>query len=239
MATRKAVVQVAHGDLAVTAHVETERLEAHEIESGPEVVRWDRETDQPVVRQRYVKETHEEIEGEPALPSGTVGYRYVNEDGETVPGERVVHVQRTPEGEVERVEKRPTTVLKGEPLPVEKWVDLDDVSRFLVESTYEVWGQEAADEAALQELAEWVEEHRETPMFVWLLQPDFFKTWGVLVPTFTADRESFSQLVKTTRKTVEPDHEMPVLSQSEVEDLIEAAEAGYVEQEVPGVRATP
>lgn len=234
MATRKGVIQLAHQDLEVSAKFETERMEAHEIEDGPEIVRWDREAGQPVIRQRYVKPDHEDIEGEPALPKGTVGYRYVNEDGEVVPKERLVYVQRTPDGETERVEKRPSTVLKGEALPVEKWVDLDRVGNFLVESTYELWGQEAADEAALQELAEWIDDHGETPMFVWMLQPDFFKTWGLLVPEFNEDRTEFTLLVKTTRKTVEPEHEMPVLSQAEVQDLLEAAEAHFIEQEAPG-----
>lgn len=234
MATRKGIIQVAHEDLAVTAHFETERMEAHEIDEAPEVVRWDREADQPVIRQRYAKETHDDLEDESALPSGTVGYRYVNEDGEPVPKERQVFVQRTPEGEVQQVEKRASTVLKGEVVPVEQWVDLDRVDSFLVESTYELWGQDAADEAALQELAEWVDEHGETPMVVWMLQPDFYKTWGILVPWFDDDREAFTILVKTVRKTVEPEHEMEVLSSGEVEDLREQAEAKFVEQEVPG-----
>lgn len=110
MATRKGIIQLAHEDLAITARFATERMEAHEIDEAPEVVRWDRETDSPVIRQRYVKPGHEEIEGEPALPSGTVGYRYVNEDGEEVPDERIVYVQRTPDGETERVEERPVAV---------------------------------------------------------------------------------------------------------------------------------
>lgn len=234
MATRKGVIQLAHDDLAVTADFETERMEAHEIEEGPEIVRWDREADQPVIRQRYVKPDHEDINDEPALPSGTVGYRYVNEDGEEVPDERMVYVQRNPDGEVERVEKRPSTVLKDEALPVEKWVELDELGNYLVESTYELWGQEAADEAALQELAEWIDEHGRTPMFVWMLQPDFYQTWGVLVPKFDEDRAEFSMLVKTVRKTIEPEHEMPVLSQNEVENLLEESEAHFVEQEAPG-----
>jgi hypothetical protein len=234
MASRKGIIQLSHEDLAITARFETERLEAHEIEEGPEIVRWDRETDQPVVRQRHVKPDHDEIEDEPGLPKGTVGYRWVNEEGEVVPDERLIYVQRTADGDVERVEKRPSTVLKGEPLPVEKWLDLDDVGDFLVESTYEVWGQEPEDEAALQELAEWIRDEGEVPMFVWMLQPDFFKTWGLLVPEFDEDDERFALLVKTTRKTLEPEHEMPVLTQSEVEDLLAEAEAHFVEQEAPG-----
>ena len=154
MATRKGVIQLTHEDLAVTASFETERMEAHDIEEGPEIVRWDREAGQPVIKQRYVKPDHDAIEDEPALPRGTVGYRYVNEDGEEVPDERMIYVQRRPDGEVERVDKRPSTVLKGEPLPVEKWIDFDRINDFLVESTYELWGEEPTDEAALQELAE-------------------------------------------------------------------------------------
>lgn len=234
MATRKGVIQLAHEDLAVTARFETERMEAHDIDDAPEIVRWDRDSNGPVIRQRYVKPIHEDIEGEPALPSGTVGYRYVNEDGEEVPDERIVYVQRTPDGDVERVEKRPSTVLKGEPIPVERWIPVEDVGNYLFESTYELWGHEAADEAALQELAEWVTENGETPMLVWMLQPDFLKTWGILVPEFSDDGESFAVLVKTVRKTVEPRHEMPVLSQTEVEELMAEAEAQFVEQEVPG-----
>lgn len=234
MATRKGIIQLAHEDLAVTARFETERLEPDEIEDAPDIARWDPETDQPVIRQRYVKPEHDEIEGEPALPSGTVGYRYVNEDGDEVPSERLVHVMRTEDGDVERVDKRPSTVKKDEVLPVEKWIPREDVGNFLVESTYELWGREAADEAALQELAEWIDEAGEVPMFVWLLQPEFYKTWGILVPEFNEDRSAFSLLVRVTRKTLEPTHEMPVLSEAEAEEVLEAAEAHFIEQEVPG-----
>lgn len=234
MATRKGVIQVTRENLAVAANFETEKLEAREIEDAPEIARWDSETNQPVVRQRYAKEAHDDIEDEPALPKGTVGYRYVNEDGDEVPNERLTYVQLTPEGDAEEVEKRPSSVLTGEVVPVEKWVDRDAVDTFLVESTYEVWGQEAADEAALQELAEYVEEAGETPMFVWMLQPEFYKTWGLLVPQFDEDADEFSLFVKTTRKRLEPNHEMPVLSQSEIEEIEAAAEEHFVEQEVPG-----
>lgn len=234
MATRKGIIQLTREDLAVTARFETERLEAHDIEAGPEIARWDSETDQPVVRQRYVKETHDDIDGEPPLPEGTSGYRWVNEDGEEVPKERLTYVQLKPDGEVEGVEKRPTTVLKDEVLPVEKWVDRDVVDRFLVESTYEVWGREAGDEVELQKLAEYIEEAGETPMFVWMLQPEFFKTWGILVPQFDEGDQSFSLFVKTTRKRMDPEHEMPIMSVEEVEDIRAAAEEHFVEQEVPG-----
>lgn len=234
MATRKGVIQLMREDLAVTARFETERMEAHEIEEGPEIARWDSETDQPVVRQRYVKETHSEIEGEPPLPKGTVGYRYVNEDGDEVPKERLTYVQLKPDGEVEEVEKRPSTVLKDEVLPVEKWVNREAVEQFLVDSTYEVWGREAEDEAELQKLAEYIDDAGEGPMFVWMLQPEFFKTWGILVPQFDEEREAFSLFVKTTRKRMESEHEMPVMSAAEVEEIRAETEEHFVEQEVPG-----
>lgn len=233
MATRKGILQLSHEDLAVVAEFETERLEAENIESPPEIARWDAGTDQPVVRQRYVTEEHDDIDGEPALPKGTVGYRWVNEDGEEVPKERLTYVQRTPDGEVEEVEKRPTTVRKDEALPVETWVDLDEVGSFLVESTYELWGREPEDEAELQRLAAYVEEAGETPMVVWLLQPAFLKTWGLLEPRFDEDREQFSIVVKVTQKRIEPKHEMPVMEEGEVEELLAQAEEHFVEQETP------
>lgn len=234
MATRKGIIQLTKEGLAVTARFETERLEAHDIEDGPDVTRWDTETDQPVIRQRYVKEAHDELDDEPPLPKGTVGYRYVNENGDEVPKERLTFVQLTPDGEAKEVEKRPSTVLTDEVVPVEKWVSRGAVEQFLTDSTYEVWGQEAEDEAELQELAEYIEDAGEAPMFVWMLQPSFYRTWGILVPQFDDEAEEFSLFVKTTRKRLEPDHEMPVLSQSEVEDLARDAEDQFVEQEVPG-----
>lgn len=234
MATRKGVIELARGDLIVRAHFETERLEPREIEDWPEITRWDAEADRPIVRERHVKEQHEELEGETALPTGTVGYRYVTEDGEEVPKERVTFAQVRPDGEVEMVEKRPSTVRKGEEVPVEKWVDRDDVDQFLIDDIYEVWGQEAEDEAELQELAEYIEETGEAPMFVWMLQPTLYKTWGIMVPQFDEAAEEFSLFVKTTRKRIEPEHEMPIMEKSEVEDLLSESEERFVEQEVPG-----
>ncbi len=234
MATRKGIIELARGDLIVRAHFETERLEPREIEDWPEIARWDAEADRPVVRERHVKEGHEELEGETALPSGTVGFRYVTEDGEEVPKDRVTFVQVKPDGEVAAVKKRPSTVLKDQVVPVEKWVAREDVEQFLTDETYEVWGQEAEDEAELQELAEYIEESGEAPMFVWMLQPTLYKTWGIMVPQFDEDAEEFSLFVKTTRKRIEPEHEMPLMEQAEVEDLVTDSESQYVEQEAPG-----
>lgn len=234
MATRKGILKLSRNDLAVVASFETERLEAENIESPPEIVRWDAETDQPVVRQRYVKSTHEEIDGEPPLPEGTTGYRWVNEDGEAVPKERLTYVQRKPDGDVEEVNKRPTTVLKDEPLPVEQWVDLAKVGSYLVDATYEIWGEEPADEADLQKLASYIEEEGETPMVVWLLQPAFLKSWGLIVPEFDEEEERFSLVVKVTQKKIEPQHSMPVLEPGEVDELLAESEEHFVEQEVPG-----
>lgn len=234
MATRYGVLDLSRDDLDVEAAFETERLEAESIEEPPDIARWDPETDQPVIRQRYVKPDHEEIDDEPALPEGTVGYRWVTEDGEVVPTERLTYVQRKPDGSVEPVDKRPTTVLKDEPLPVERWVSRDEVDTFLVESTYEIWGREPADEAELQRLAEYIEADGETPMVVWMLQPAFLKSWGVVVPEFDEDEEQFGLVVRVTQKKIEPEHSMPLLSAEEVEDVIAEAEARYVEQEAPG-----
>jgi len=234
MATRYGVLELSREDLEIEAAFETERLDAQDIEEAPEIARWDPETDGPVVRQRYVKPTHEEIDGEPALPEGTVGYRWVTEDGEVVPSERLTYVQRTPDGDVERVDKRPTTVTKDESLPVERWVPLDEVGSYLVESTYELWGREAADEADLQRLAEYVEQEGETPMVVWMLQPAFLKTWGLLVPEFDEEEDRFSIVVRLTQQRIEPEHSMPVLSAEEVEAVLAEAEAHFVEQEAPG-----
>lgn len=234
MATRNGILKLSREELAVVAAFETERLEAQNIENPPDIARWDAETDQPVVRQRYVKEAHDDIQGEPALPKGTVGYRWVNEDGDVVPTERLTYVQRKPDGEVEEVSKRPTTVKKGEPVPVEQWVPREAVGSFLVDSTYELWGQAAEDEADLQQLARYIEDEGETPMLVWLLQPAFLKSWGILDPQFDEDEERFSIVVKVTQKEIEPEHTMPLLEESEVESLLEEAEEHFVEQEVPG-----
>lgn len=234
MATRKGVLKISRDEIAVVAGFATEKLEAKPIENPPEIARWDTKTEQPVIRQRYVKEEHEEIDGEPALPEGTVGYRWVNEDGEEVPKERLTYVQRSPEGDVEEVEKRSTTVLKDEPVPVEQWVPVDTVGSFLVESTYELWGQEAEDEAELQRLAEYIEDAGEAPMLVWMLQPAFLKKWGILVPEFDEEAEQFSFVVKVTQKKIEPEHEMPVLEEGEVEEILTEAEEHFIEQEAPG-----
>ena len=54
------------------------------------------------------------------------------------------------------------------------------------------------------------------------------------MPEFNEDRTEFTLLVKAVRKSIEPEHEMPVLSQAEVRELVEEAEARFVEQEAPG-----
>lgn len=234
MAPRQGILKLSRDDLAVVAYFETERLEPQTIEDQPEIARWDPVSDQPVVRQRYVKAAHEDIDGEPALPEGTTGYRWVNEDGDEVPSERLTYVQRTSDGSVEEVSKRPSTVLKDEPLPVEQWVDLDRVGSFLPKATYEIWGREAADEADLQNLAEYIDREGKTPMVVWMLQPAFLKSWGLIVPRFDEESERFSLIVQVTRKTIEPDHTMPIMAAEEVEAALAESEDHYVEQDVPG-----
>jgi hypothetical protein len=76
MAPRKGTIKISREDLAVLAAFEPERLEGTPIENPPVIARWDNCTDQPVVRQRYVKDDHDGIDGESALskaPSAIAG----------------------------------------------------------------------------------------------------------------------------------------------------------------------
>lgn len=226
MPHRKSRLKLQHQNLAVNADVRAAKLDPEAIGDRPDIVRRDQRTGGLVVRQLYDKATGD------ALEEG-YGYRWVNEDGEEVPAEDV-QLYAVEDDEEQPFSKHEPTVGSDRVLTADTWIPVAQVGEYLVESIYELYGEDDVDVAQLYELAEHIREFDEAPVVPFVLQASMYRQWGVITPFFFED--AFSLIVRVTTQKIEPDHRMPVLSADELEAARERAEAESaptLEQESP------
>ena len=226
MAHRKTRLKLKHQDLAINADVRTAKLDPEDVGDRPEIVRRDERSGDLVVRQVYDKASGE------ALAAG-YGYRWVTEDGEEVPEEDVQLYAIEGDEEVPFSRREPT--VGGERvLTAETWIPVASVDEYLVEPSYECWGEGDVGVAQLFELAEHIRDFDEAPVVPWVLQPSLYRSWGILTPYFFEDE--FSLIVRVTDRKIEAEHRMPMLTAEELEAARERAEreeAPPLEQETP------
>jgi hypothetical protein len=222
MAHRKSRLKIKHEGLAINADVRTAKLEVEAVTDRPDVVRRDASTGQLVVRQVYDKES-----GDP-LPEG-YGYRWINEDGDVVPSE-AVELYRIDEDQERRFSKHEPTIGGERTIEPTTWIGLETIGEYLIERTYEIWGEEGSDVVQLYELAEHIRDTEQAPVIEVVFQPSMYKDWGIVTPDFY-ERE-FSIIMRITSERIRPDHPMPGPDAIEWDDAdIERPEP--IEQESP------
>lgn len=223
MAYRKTRLKLKHQDLAINVDIRTGKLSPDELFEQSEVIRRDDRTGSLVVRQIYDKETDDPLEE-------GYGYRWVNEDGDEVPKEDVqLYVI---EDEEERpFEKHEPTLGGGRTLSAERWIPVATIDEYLVESIYEIWGEDDSDIAQLYELAQHIRDFDEAPVVSFVLQPSIYKKWGIITPVFFDD--TFSLIIRVTNQKIEPEHAMPTLTADDVEAADAEEEAQTLEQQSP------
>ena len=215
MPHRKSRLKLQHQDLAVNADVRAAKLDPEDIGDRPEIIRRDQRSGGLVVRQVYDKAS-----GDP-LEEG-YGYRWVNEDGEEVPDEDV-QLYAVSDDEEEPFSKHEPTVGADRVLTAETWIPVAQVDEYLVESIYELYGEDEVDIAQLYELAEHIRDFDEAPVVPFVLQSSIYRQWGIVTPFFFDDE--FSLIVRVTTQKIEPEHRMELLTDTELEAARERAEA--------------
>ncbi len=224
MAYRKTRLKLKHQDLAINADIRTAKLSPDDLEERPEVIRRDEQTGSLVIRQLYDKSS-----GEP-LEEG-YGYRWVNEDGEEVPKEDI-QLFAIEDGEEQPFSLHEPTLGSDRTLSAETWIPVATIDEYLVDKIYELWGDDEEDIAQLYELAEHIREFDEAPVVPFVMQPAQYKSWGIITPFFFED--TFSLIIRVTDQKIEPEHQMPKLTEEEVaEAKADEADAPPLEQESP------
>lgn len=224
MPHRKSRLKLKHQDLAINADVRTAKLDPEAIENRPEVIRRDAKTGSLVIRQLYNKST-----GKPL--SGGYGYRWVNEDGDEVPKEDIELFVVEDDAE-EPFSMQEPTLGSDRTVTPETWVPVPTVDQYLVESVYELWGEEPIDVAQLYELAEHIRDTDEAPVIPFLMQRAMYRNWGIITPFFFED--TFALVIRVTDRKIDPEHAMPILTPEEIAEAEDAAEeAPPLEQESP------
>lgn len=225
MAHRKTRLKLNHQDLAINADVRTAKLSPENLVDHPDIIRRDERSGSLVVRQIYDKHS-----GDP-LEEG-YGYRWVNEDGEEVPKEDIQLFAVEDEEEQPFSKHEPT--LGGErTLSAETWIPVAMIDEYLIEKIYELWGEEEEDISQLYELAEHIRDFDEAPVVPFVMQPSMYKSWAIITPFFFED--SFSLILRVTDQKIEPEHQMPLLTEEDLAE-IEAKqdeEAPTLEQDSP------
>ena len=221
MAHRKSRLKINKQGVAVNADIRTAKLDPASVVDSPDIIQRDAETGTLVTNQVYDKAT-----GDP-LEEG-YGYRYINEEGEEVPREHLEYYQ-VRDGQEEAFTLHEPTLGAERTVSPFTWIPVGTIDRYLIERTYEIWGEEQEDIVQLHELAELIREYDEAPVIEVVLQKSKYKSWGIITPQFFED--TFALILRITKEKITPEHEMPQLTE---EDLPEDEEAApTLEQESP------
>jgi hypothetical protein len=225
MAHRKTRLKLKHQDLAINADIRTAKLSPEDIGDRPEIIRRDATSGSLVVRQLYDKASGDPIEE-------GYGYRWITEAGEEVPNEDI-QLYAVEDDEEQPFSKHEPTLGAERTVTAETWIPVASIDEYLVEKIYELWGESAQDLGQLYELAEHIRDFDEAPVIPFVLQPAMFKNWGIITPFFFED--SFSLILRVTDQKIEPEHQMPLLTEEDLAE-IEAKhdeEAPTLEQDSP------
>ena len=226
MAYRKSRLKLNHQGLAVNADIYTKKLSPETLEDRPEVIRRDRSSGELVVRQTYDRESEEPLED-------GYGYRWVTESGAEVPSEDVEEYV-VEDDEERQFSKHEPTLGKGRTLEAIEWIPVAQVDEYLVDRTYELWAEDLTDIKQLHDLAEHIRDFEEAPVVPIVLQPKYYKDWGIITPQFFED--DFAMIVRITSEKIEPDERMPYLDEEALEEAKrreDTAEAPTLEQDSP------
>lgn len=227
MPHRKSRLKLHHQDLAVNADVRTKKLSPENLEEKPEIIRRDEKTGTLVVRQVYDKATDEPLEE-------GYGYRWVNEEGDEVPTEDIQEYV-VKDDEERPISKYDPTLGGDRTLEAIQWIPVATIDEYLIDKTYEMWGEDDTDVQQLLELAEHIRDFDEAPVVPIVIQPSYYKQWGILTPIFFEDE--FSLIVRITSQKILPDERMPILSDEEVQAAKRRqeteAESEHLEQQSP------
>lgn len=226
MPHRKTKLKLKHQDLVVNADIRTKKLSPEALEDHPDVVRRDEKTGSLVVRQTYDKATDDPLED-------GYGYRWVNEEGDEVPSEDIQEYV-VKDGEEQPFSKHEPTLGGGRTVEAIDWIPVAQIDEYLIDRTYELWGEDDADVVQLLELAEHIRDFDQAPVIPVVLQPSRYKDWGIITPVFFEDE--FALIIRVTSQKIEPDQRMPMLTEEEYKQAKEEAEredAPTLEQESP------
>ena len=221
MAYRKSRLKINKQGVAVNADVRTAKLDPEEVVSRPEIVERDAETGTLVTNQVYNKTTDEPLEE-------GYGYRYINEKGDEVPREDIEFYQ-VKDGTEERFTLYEPTLGGERTVSPFTWIPVETIDQYLIERTYELWGEEDEDIVQLRALAELITEYDEAPVIEVVLQQSKYKSWGIITPQFFDD--TFAIIIRITKQRITPQHEMPILSEADLP--AEEEDAPKLEQESP------
>lgn len=202
MAYRRSRLKLRHQGLAINADVRAAKLSPEPVADEPEVVRRDARTGSVVTREVYDKQSGDRLEA-------GYGFRWVNEAGEEVPNDDV-ELYVVEDGEERPFSMHEPTVGDERTLSAETWIPVAAVDEYLVETTYELWGESRADVAQLYELAVHIRDLDEVPVVPFLVQPSVYRKWGIITPFFFDG--SFALIVRVTDRKIRTERRMPVLT---------------------------
>lgn len=225
MAYRKSTLKLTKQGVAINADIRTAKLSAEDVVDTPDVIRRDAESGELVVNQLYDKATDEPLEE-------GYGYRYVTESGDEVPKENIEYYH-VDDGEEKRFTLYDPTFGGERTVSPFTWIPVATVDQYLVDRTYELWGEEDEDVAQLLELAELIRDYEEVPVVEVVFQPSRYKHWGMITPQFFEDE--FALIMRITREKIVPEHRMTKVTKEELEERAakETDESPKLEQESP------
>lgn len=150
-----------------------------------------------------------------ATPEGGYGSRWNDERDDEAASEDVD--ERVEEEASDRADgDRESAIGGGRTLEAVRWVPVAEVDEYLIDEIYEIWAEEGADVAQLFELAKHVRDHDEAPVVPVDLRAATRRAWGIITPTFFDG--TFSLILRTTGRKVEPRARMPTGDVESIED---------------------
>ena len=205
MAHRKSRLELENQGVAIDAMVRTAKLDPEDVVEQPEIILRDPESGERVKRVAYDKESGE------SLTEG-FGYRYVTEEDERVVSHDELAYYRIRDGREQRFDRFEPTLGAERTISPITWIPVHTIDRYLIERTYEMWGEDDADAEELYRLAKLIRDYGEAPVVEVVLRESTRMSWGIITPQFFAD--SFAMILRITRHRIEPQHQMPLFDET-------------------------
>lgn len=188
------------GKAPVNANIKIDKLDPAEIMGYPNIVMKDKEGNE--VKWVSIDKATGKIIGEGIEEGSRIQKLLMNSKGDTIPYHEVVYYQKLDNGKEVEIQPYEATFGKNRKVDIDKVIPAEDVENYLIESTYQVYGQKVDDDEPLYAIAKDLYDSGKVGIVPVVLRQGFKKYWGLIRPTLHKDK--FSVVMELTRAKIQP-----------------------------------
>lgn len=133
------------------------------------------------------------------------GRVWINSDGQIVDKEDIQYYKMTSTGE-KKIRQYKPTLGAGRVLKPKDVIPASEVGQYLIESMYEINGDNEEDDKTLFELGKYMSEKNFAIVYPFVVREGWKKYWAIVVPNFNPKKKKFNLLAHIIRAKVEYQH---------------------------------